>query len=304
MKNRKRAALTVLFVALVFFLVPHLSRAAQLQLSGRNQTGRQVGMLEENDGESSAAESVVGIIERSEADSELPASAPAPVPLSPEHSWYELVDMFPGTFFLKGSGNIKTIAITFDDGPDEMYTPQVLDVLRDYNVPATFFLIGQRSQLYPGVVERIMAEGHVVANHSWSHPRLPEVSAQEVRREMQLTEDMLAEITGLRTALMRPPYGAISKEVLTELQALDYKVINWTADSVDWRDQTVEQIMANTLPDVKNGGILLFHSAGGAQQSRAATVEALPLLIETLRAEGYRFVTVDELLGVAAYRSE
>jgi peptidoglycan-N-acetylglucosamine deacetylase len=213
-----------------------------------------------------------------------------------------IAGMFPDTFFLKGSSDSKRIALTFDDGPDTMYTPRVLDVLKEHDVPATFFLIGWRSQAHPDVVKRIMAEGHVVGNHSWSHPRLTEVLPQQLRNEITGTEDILAEITGRRTALMRPPYGAVSKEVLTEMRLLDYKVINWSVDSVDWRDRTVGQILANTFPDVQEEAIVLFHSAGGAGQSMAATVEALPYLIEMLREQGYTFVTVDELLGISAYR--
>ena len=279
----------LLLLALIFF-VPHLSKAAQLQrLAVSKGIALRYGLLPDE---------IVPVNQPPQPVEMLPADAEEPV----GYSWYQLQRMFPDTFFLQGLSDSKRIAFTFDDGPDIMYTPQVLDVLRELDVPATFFLIGWRSQAYPDVVKRILAEGHVIGNHSWSHPRLTEVIKEQLHDETTRTEDILWEITGRRTALMRPPYGAISKEVLAEMRSLGYKVINWSVDSVDWRDRTVGQVVANTLPDVQEGAIVLFHSAGGAGQSMAATVEALPFLIETLRNQGYTFVTVDELLGIPAYR--
>ncbi|MGF7185858.1 peptidoglycan/xylan/chitin deacetylase (PgdA/CDA1 family) [Desulfitispora alkaliphila] len=219
-----------------------------------------------------------------------------------EYTVSQLVRQFSDTFYLKGGSNTNRIALTFDDGPDQIYTPQVLDVLKEYQVPATFFLMGSRSERYPEVVSRIVEEGHVLGNHSWSHPDLRKVSQDRLISEMIRTENILNDITGLRTQLMRPPYGAVNYNTMTELEKLDYKVINWSVDSVDWRDRNVEQILINTLPDVTEEAILLFHSASGEGTSMAATVEALPELINTLRAEGYVFVTVDELLDIPAYR--
>ena len=219
-----------------------------------------------------------------------------------EHTVSQLARMFQGTFYFRGSSYTNNIALTFDDGPDLKYTPQVLDILKDYQVPATFFLIGNRAERFPGVVERILAEGHVIGNHSWSHPDLRRVSNDRLISEIQRTEEVLKKITGRKTALIRPPYGTVTAPVLEQMKKLNYKVINWSVDSVDWRDQSADQILINTLPDVRGGAILLFHSAGGEGQSMAATVEVLPELIETLRMLGYSFVTVDELLGVPAYK--
>lgn len=218
------------------------------------------------------------------------------------YSISQLARQFPDTFYLKGSANSNRIALTFDDGPDGIYTPQVLDVLKEYHVPATFFLMGSRAEKHPDVVKRIVDEGHIVGNHSWSHPNLSKVSTTRLIDETISTENILTEITGLRTALMRPPYGAVSKSTIEELKKMDYKVINWSVDSVDWRDQDAGQILNNTLPDVTDEAILLFHSASGEGKSMAATVEVLPELIEILREQGYTFVTVDELLDTPAYR--
>lgn len=214
----------------------------------------------------------------------------------------QLARMFPDTFYLRGLSNTNRVALTFDDGPDKKYTPQVLDVLRDYQVRATFFLIGNRAEKCPEVVEKIAAEGHVIGNHSWSHPDLRWVSNERLISEIVQTEMMLEQITGLKTALIRPPYGTVDTTSLEEMKRLEYKVINWSVDSVDWRDQNPHQIIQNTLPYITRESIVLFHSAGGEGQSMAATVDVLPEIIESIRGLGYTFVTVDELLGIPAYK--
>ncbi len=219
-----------------------------------------------------------------------------------QHTVSQLINMFPDTFYLRGLSNNNRVALTFDDGPDLKYTPQVLDVLRDYQVPATFFLVGNRAEKYPAVVERIAAEGHVIGNHSWSHPDLRKVSRERLISEIVQTEMVLKEIMGFKTALIRPPYGTINAYSLEVMKRLDYKVINWSVDSVDWRDRSPDLILLNTLPYVTDESIVLFHSTGGEGQSMSATVEVLPEIIESIRAMGYTFVTVDELLGIPAYK--
>lgn len=231
----------------------------------------------------------------------IPGSQPLPEP-DPEHTMSQLARMFQGTLYFRGPSHTSNIALTFDDGPDSKYTSQVLDILRDYQVPATFFLIGNRVERFPGIVKRIFAEGHVIGNHSWAHPDLRRVSNDRLISEIQQTEEVLEKITGHKTALIRPPYGLVTASVLEQMEKMNYNVINWSVDSVDWRDQSADQILINTLSDVRGGAILLFHSAGGEGQSMAATVEVLPELIETLWMLGYSFVTVDELLGVSAYK--
>ena len=212
----------------------------------------------------------------------------------------QLIREFPDTFFLKGRSGSNRIALTFDDGPDEKYTPQILAVLKEHNVPATFFLLGINVQKYPGMVQRISEGNHVIGNHSWSHPDFSTLSKQGIIDEVMKTEKLLHEIVGLRTSLIRPPYGAVTKSVIEQLRELDYKIINWSVDSLDWRDNDPKLILDNTLPDVTEEAILLFHSAGGS--SIAAMVEVLPELIARLHNKGYVFVTVDKLLGVSAYK--
>ncbi len=216
-------------------------------------------------------------------------------------SAYELAGMFD-FFFRKGSGDTNRIALTFDDGPDDTYTPQVLQILEEHRVPATFFLMGSRAERYPEIVREMVTNGHIIANHSWSHPDLRTLTEERVHSEITRTEEILHQITGLQTAMMRPPFGAISEMNLVQLRGMGYHVINWSVDSRDWETEDVDQILRNTLPDVEEEAILLFHSAGGEGQSMAATVEVLPELIETLTEQGYVFVTVDELLAIPAYK--
>lgn len=216
---------------------------------------------------------------------------------------YTLARDFSDSFFLFGepAGSNK-IAITFDDGPDALYTGQILDILKHQKIPATFFLIGQKSLNHPQVVQRIHREGHVIGNHTWSHPNLAKVDKEKLQSEVLDTEEAIKKLTGLRTSLVRPPYGSLTRETLEYLRQNSYITVNWSVDSVDWKDRQVDQILINTLPDVKDGGIILFHSGGGEGQDLSATVSMLPELIHTLRVNGYTFVTLDELLSVPAYK--
>lgn len=224
---------------------------------------------------------------------------PEPIP---QLTMAQLAKMYTDTFYLKGSANTNKIALTFDDGPNQKYTTQILDVLKQHGVPATFFVLGSKVERHPEILQRIVEEGHVVGNHTWIHPDLSKVTQSSLVSEIQQTEDIIHEVTGVRTGLMRPPYGSLNQEGMEKLRDMNYKVINWSVDSVDWRDQDVDQILINTLPDVRQGGILLFHDAGGDQQTRAATAAVLPELIYTLKMQGYEFVTVDELLNIPTYK--
>ncbi|KUO51470.1 MAG: hypothetical protein APF76_13990 [Desulfitibacter sp. BRH_c19] len=225
----------------------------------------------------------------------------APEPIA-QYTISELAKMFSENFYLRGPAGGAKVALTFDDGPDGKYTGQVLDVLKKYGALATFFLIGEKSIRFSEVVDRIDREGHVIGNHSWSHPDLSKVGIERLNFEIMETERVLEKITGRNTALIRPPYGAVSKEAIEYMMDLNYKAVNWSVDSVDWRDRDVDQILINTLPSVRDGGILLFHTAGGEGQSLAATVAALSEVIYTLKVQGYEFVTVDELLSIPAYK--
>ena len=245
---------------------------------------------------------VIPEFSKSDALSGLPPTINTTGETKPQSSINQPSRTYSNHFHLSSPPAGNMVALTFDDGPDGVYTGMVLDVLKAYDVPATFFLIGQNVQKYPEVVQRIVGEGHVIGNHTWSHPRLTEIAANEIADQIVKTEDMLEAVTNLRTRLMRPPYGAVNLDTLEQLIELDYSIINWSVDSVDWRDQDVDLILINTLPHVRDGAIMLFHTARGIGHNPTATAYALPELIETLRKQGYNFVTVDKLLNIPPYR--
>lgn len=214
----------------------------------------------------------------------------------------ELYQEYKDIVFLSGSSKSNKIALTFDDGPSEVTSNQVMDILQRYNVKGTFFLVGQNVSQYPQVVARMVRDGHVVGGHSWSHIQLQKATTESIVREVADTENAIYRVTGLRPAFVRPPYGSLNREGLEYLQRNGYKVINWSVDSLDWKyPNDSRQVLINVFKDVRGGSIILFHTLPGEDPSEIiATV--LPQVICTLKSQGYQFVTVDKLLGIPAYK--
>ena len=186
----------------------------------------------------------------------------------------------------------KLIALTFDDGPYPIFTPMLLDVLRDAGVPATFFLIGRDAQQWPEITRRIESDGNEVADHTYTHPDLDKETDATVRAEILQGRDALWDLThdpGVRT-LMRPPHGRYTERTLQIAQDLGYSVVLWTDDSGDWRSLTANQIERHMLAHATAPEIVLLHSG------KLATIEAMPKVIERFERAGYRFVTVSDLL--------
>jgi peptidoglycan/xylan/chitin deacetylase (PgdA/CDA1 family) len=186
----------------------------------------------------------------------------------------------------------RLIALTFDDGPYPIYTPMLLDVLRDLHVPATFFLIGQDAQQWPEITQRIEADGNEIGDHTYTHPNLDQESADAVRKEIVEGGDTLWTLThdpATRT-FMRPPHGRYTERTLQIAQGLGYSVVLWTDDSGDWRTVSVAQLQHHLLNYATAPEIVLLHSG------KLATIEALPYVVARFKAAGYRFVTVGELL--------
>ena len=206
----------------------------------------------------------------------------------------------------------KLIAITFDDGPDPKYTPRMLDILKAEKVPATFFLIGLEAEKYPALIKRIFDEGHEVGNHTFTHPDISAISPAMMNLEINLTERLFASKLGVKPLFFRPPYS-IDQDPETEdevkpleiTQDAGYTTVGSKLDPHDWQvspHRTAEQITADIvdhLPpcqvgDQRCGNILLLHDGGG---NRDESVRALPMIIHQVRARGYRFVLVSDLLG-------
>ncbi len=189
------------------------------------------------------------------------------------------------------------IALTFDDGPDGEFTPAILDILAEKNIKATFFLLGENVACFPEVTLRIHREGHLIGNHSWSHPDFRNLEVEEIiDREIKPAAEAISKITGETPVLIRPPYGAIGDDAIKELGKQGYKVINWSVDTFDWDIKLNEpaEITQRVLKYAHPGDIILLHSGGGDREN---TVEALPYLINSLQEKGFQFVTVEELLS-------
>lgn len=212
----------------------------------------------------------------------------------------ELRAKYPSGFLLSGPSHDKQVALTFDDGPDQRFTPQVLDILKQHNVKATFFLIGYKSENNPKIVKRIQEEGHVIGNHSYNHPNFPKLPRSLFERQTLQTQTILKSLLGYEPKLLRPPYGAINEEQLKWAISQQFLVVNWDVDSLDWKGLRPEEITANVLDHVHPGAIVLQHSAGGHGQDLSGTVQALPVIIESLQKDGYELVTVPQLLNLAA----
>jgi peptidoglycan/xylan/chitin deacetylase (PgdA/CDA1 family) len=198
----------------------------------------------------------------------------------------------------------KKVALTFDDGPDPFYTEKVLDILKKENVKATFFLVGKNVEKYPHVVQRILDEKHLIANHSYSHPHLDRLSDnQAVLRELKSTGEALANITGLPHPYFRPPYGHLTENQKTYLEQMGYKVVMWDIDPKDWNvDRTSANDIIRTVKNqIFDGANILLHTTNASPnrplkyKNTLKTADALPRLIQYLKKYDYRFVTVDDI---------
>lgn len=189
----------------------------------------------------------------------------------------------------------KLVALTFDDGPWPVHTEEILDILAEHKVKATFFVLGVRVNRKPDVARRIAAEGHLLGNHSLSHRSFATSSSKEVKKQIVKGRETIKKHTGVETNWVRPPYGAMDGAAWKVAKKTGSKVVRWTVDSEDWRKPGYKKIAKRVIKRVKPGSVVLFHDGGG---DRSQTVKALPLVIEKLKAKGYRFVTVEELYAV------
>jgi peptidoglycan-N-acetylglucosamine deacetylase len=200
----------------------------------------------------------------------------------------------------------RKLALTFDDGPDPEWTPQILDVLNQVNAPATFFVIGLNAEQYPDLIRREVAEGHELGNHTFTHPNIANISNAQFSLELSATRVLMESLVGRRTYLFRPPYAEDAEPVTPDevrpLEAVSdrgYLTVGMQIDPDDWRQPGVEQIVNAVIekagdPNSPNGNIILLHDSGG---NRSETVAALPLLVSELRKRGFEFVTVSDLFG-------
>jgi peptidoglycan/xylan/chitin deacetylase (PgdA/CDA1 family) len=192
------------------------------------------------------------------------------------------------------------VALTFDDGPDPVYTPKILDILAEKDVSATFFLVGNHASKHPSIVERIYAEGHSIGNHTNSHRSLVPLSKAATYGEIMMAEEAIEAITGEKPTLFRPPRGVYSKYARELLMEKRYTIVLWDVSSQDWEETRHTDIVNNVLKRVQPGSIILFHDSGNIISSsggnRSNTVKALPIIIDRLMERGYSFLTIDEMI--------
>ncbi len=201
----------------------------------------------------------------------------------------------------------RIIALTFDDGPHQEYTPRILEVLERLQVVATFFVIGEHVSRHPALVRRIAGSGHTLGNHTGSHRRLVGQTVRTVADELRACEQAIASHSQVRTNLMRPPFGEYDVKAFLTIRSMGYQVINWASAGEDWRGDAAGRVAQRVIDDAQPGGIVLLHDgcgtfhpvAGGrgVTEDRMPTVEALPIIVEELRAKGFRFVSIPQLLG-------
>ncbi len=184
-------------------------------------------------------------------------------------------------------GEEKRIAITFDDGPHRLYTPKLLDGLKERGIHATFFLVGENIGNNETLVKRMAEEGHLIGNHTFSHVQLTKLKKEEACREVQQTNERICAVTGAPVLYIRPPYGSWNDELQAEIPMT---VTLWNLDSEDWKSQNTGKIVELVESEAEEGSIILLHDIFDT------SVEAALRIVDDLTAQGYTFVTVDELL--------
>ena len=192
---------------------------------------------------------------------------------------------------LRGDPGRREIALTIDDGPHPVYTQRLLQILKQSGIHATFFVVGEQAERYPALIRAEVAGGHEVGNHTYDHVSLIKIPPEYVDTEIKACGEVLTRITGRPPHLFRPPGGEYNRGVAESVEALGYKMILYSDDPGDYADPGTGVIETRTLDTISDGGIILLHD-GSAQ-----TLLILPQIIQRLKARGFRFVTVDQLLG-------
>ncbi|USG67906.1 polysaccharide deacetylase family protein [Brevibacillus ruminantium] len=192
--------------------------------------------------------------------------------------------------------NKKVIALTFDDGPNPLYTTQILDLLKQYHANATFFVTGMQVQRNPKLAKRQVQEGHELGNHTYNHPKMSRLTKVQIQQELSRTNQAILSATGQQPPLLfRPPGGYIDQAMVNAAKEVGYSVVLWSfhQDTQDWKRPGVRKIVKKVVNHARAGDIVLFHDHGG---NRSQTVKALKQILPALQKKGYRFVTVSDLM--------
>jgi peptidoglycan/xylan/chitin deacetylase (PgdA/CDA1 family) len=203
-------------------------------------------------------------------------------------------------FYLKsvcfGNSNVRSVSLTFDDGPDRLVTPLILGILKENNVKATFFIVGSKAEKHPDILKRIDADGHIIGGHSYSHHFYFDFfSGKRMRHEMKQTSDIVYGITGKRILLFRPPYGVTNPTIAKALKAMNYLSVGWSLKSNDTVIQDESLLLNRLTSNVKRGDIILFHD------NKPCTINILGTFIHYLRDKEYSIERLDKFLTLKAY---
>ncbi len=204
-----------------------------------------------------------------------------------------------GPALVRGPAEGRRVALTFDDGPASPFTEQILDILRDRKVTATFFVCGKNVDRLPGVVRRIHEEGHAIGNHTYNHPRLFSCSPAEMAQEIDRTGEAIERITGSRPRIFRPPYGIRWFGLYPVLRERGMALIQWSGTGYDWKYKT-DGIIRSSLNGSSPGSVLLLHDGNGTRRpdavDRSMTVKALPAILDGFAESGLTPVPVNDFL--------
>jgi peptidoglycan-N-acetylglucosamine deacetylase len=212
--------------------------------------------------------------------------------MAPSGQWY-------GHTFTHLPRSSKKLALTYDDGPNDPYTLQLMDVLAKHNVHATFFSIGRYAQQKPQIVRDLVKAGHVVGNHTQTHPNLALQSQTQVRIQLTTCQNILSDVIGTPPKLFRPPYGARRPSVLRIAKEMGLDPVMWSITCYDWKATSPEQIERHVQRQLRGGDVILLHDGGHVQMGvdRAHSVTATDRMITKYKAEGYEFVTIPEMMA-------
>jgi len=203
-----------------------------------------------------------------------------------------------GRDFWRGPKNLPVMSLSFDDGPTEPFTSEIIDILRKYQVKATFFVLGRKVELYPEAIKKIAADGHEIGNHGYDHKVLPLKFPSEIKAEIKRTETLILSLTGKKPALFRVPHGWKGPWLKKAVREAGYELVSWTSGVWDTDQPGEQKIIQRSLKAFRNGAILLFHDGRGLDENTDChqLVAALPAIIKRAQSLGYRLVTISELL--------
>lgn len=191
----------------------------------------------------------------------------------------------------------KAVAITFDDGPNPIYTPQMLEIFSEAGGKATFFMIGEQISAAPALVQKVAELGHEIGNHTYTHPWLSELSREDCLEEIERTERLIEDLIGQKPVVFRPPYLDYNEDTISVIRQKGYPMIGAVnLEAQDWEMPGIDHILTKSRDCVENGRIFIFHDGYG---DRSQTIEAVRMLVSELISEGYKLVTVSELLNLS-----